>query len=255
MNVLIIEDEPFAQQELIRLLRLCDDSICVLDCLDSVEESVRWLQSHPWPELIFMDIQLSDGISFEIFNGINMQSPVIFTTAYDEYAIRAFKVNSIDYLLKPIEEHDLKNSLEKFQKIQELYKGKGAFLNQAQLEEVLQLYKPSYKSRLITRMGTQIGYLPVEEMAYIFSEDKVTFVIMPNNRRYILDYTLDQLTRILDPAIFYRLNRKYLAHIHAIESIHKYFNSRLKVTLKPPVSDEILISRAKVAEFLEWLEK
>lgn len=255
MNVLIIEDEPFAQQELIRLLHLCDESIRVLDRIDSVEESIRWLQSHPWPDLIFMDIQLSDGISFEIFNELEMQSPVIFTTAYDEYAIRAFKVNSLDYLLKPIEEADLKKSLDKYRQLREMFRRKGSFLSQDQVEDLLQLYKPSYKSRLVTRMGSQILHLAVPEMVYLYSEDKITFVIMTNGKRYMLGYTLDQLERMLDPSVFHRLNRKYIAHIQSIGTIHKYFNSRLKVTLKPPVTDEILISRAKVAAFIEWLER
>lgn len=255
MNVLIIEDEPFAQQELIRLLRLCDGSIRVLDRIDSVEESIRWLQSHPWPDLIFMDIQLSDGISFEIFNELEMQAPVIFTTAYDEYAIRAFKVNSLDYLLKPIEEADLKKSLGKYQKLREMFREKGSYLSQNQVEDLLQLYKPSFKSRLVSKMGSQILHLSVAEIAYLYSEDKITFVIMTNGKRYMLGYTLDQLERMLDPAAFYRLNRKYMAHVQAIDAIHKHFNSRLKVTLKPPVTDDILISRARVASFLEWLER
>jgi DNA-binding LytR/AlgR family response regulator len=255
MNVLIIEDEPFAQQELMRLLRICDPGISVSACLDSVEESIRWLQSNPWPELIFMDIQLSDGLSFEIFNEIEVHAPVIFTTAFDEYAIRAFKVNSIDYLLKPIDEKELGASIGKFRKLREHFAAKDSFFSPAQLQEVLQLYKPAYKSRLLTRTGSQINHIAVDEIAYLYSEDKVTFVMTAAGKRQMLSYTLDQLERMLDPAHFYRLNRKYIARISAIGSVHKYFNSRLKIILKPAVDDEIVISRARVPEFLEWLEK
>jgi DNA-binding LytR/AlgR family response regulator len=254
VNVLIIEDEPFAQQELMRLLKLCDPGIRVLACLDSVDDSIRWLQGNPWPELILMDIQLSDGLSFEIFNEMEVKSPVIFTTAFDEYAIRAFRVNSIDYLLKPIDEQELKAGIAKLGKLREQFSDK-PFFTPAQLEEVLQLYKPAYKSRLLTRTGSQILHIPVEDIAYLYSEDKITFLITPAGKRHIINYTLDQLERMLDPAQFYRMNRKYITRISAIDLIHKYFNSRLKVLLKPPVQDEILISRAKVAEFLEWLER
>lgn len=255
MNVLIIEDEPYAQQELIRLLHICDPNIEVMDLIDSVKESISWLKKNDTAGLIFMDIQLSDGISFEIFNKIEVNVPVIFTTAYDEYAIRAFKVNSIDYLLKPIEEDELRKSLKKFHKMKESMSRKDSFLNSAQLEEVLGLIKVPYKKRLIARMGDHIQHVDVNDIAYVYSEDKVSFLITKQNKRLIINYTLEQLEKTLNPADFYRLNRKFIAHIHAIESICKYFNSRLKITLNPTIDEEILISRAKVQGFLEWLEK
>jgi len=254
MNVLIIEDEPFAQKELIRLLQLCDKTINILKCIDSVEESVNWLKENDHAELIFMDIQLSDGISFEIFNHLTINTPVIFTTAYDEYAIRAFKVNSIDYLLKPVDETELRQSLEKFKILKRQSKKDENFLDKNQIEDILGLYKPSYKNRLITKLGDKIFYVETTNIAYLYSEDKVTFLITREDKRHIINHTLEQVENFLDPTHFYRLNRKYLTHIDAIASINKYFNSRLKVQLEPAVDDEILISRAKVSAFLEWLE-
>ena len=177
MNVLIIEDEPFAQKELIRILNQCDPSVRVLKCIDSIEESIEWLKENDSAELIFMDIQLSDGISFEIFNHIQVKTPVIFTTAYDEYAIKAFKVNSIDYLLKPIEETDLCNSLQKFRDLKDQFERKNQALSEGQLKEVLGLIKPTFKQRLITKLGDRIYYVETKDIAYIYSEEKVTFMI------------------------------------------------------------------------------
>lgn len=256
MNVLIIEDEPFAQQELIRLLQEQDPAITVSKSIDSVDESIAWLNDHQEEvDLIFMDIQLSDGLSFEIFNKTEVKPPVIFTTAYDEYAIKAFKVNSIDYLLKPIDEEDLARALNKFEKWQAPAARPQAFFSGSQLEQVLSLYKPSYKSRLVVKLGDRIKHVEAGEIAYFYSEDKVSFIITTANERFIVNYSLEQLESMMDPGSFYRLNRKYIAHIKAIESIDKYFNSRLKIGLKPPVEDDVLISRTKVSDFLNWLER
>ncbi|MBN2173286.1 MAG: response regulator transcription factor [Bacteroidales bacterium] len=254
MKILIIEDEPFAMQELKRLLRTIDPDIEILEMIDSVEESIKWLSKNEC-DLIFMDIQLSDGLSFEIFNRINVQPPVIFTTAYDNYAIKAFKVNSIDYLLKPIEEEELVKALEKYKKLQSPTASKEGFFSKKQLEEVLGLYRPSYKSRLVVKLGDKIRHVEANEIAYFFSEDKVSFIITTDAKKYIINYSLEQLENMMNPNDFYRLNRKYIAHINAIESIDKYFNSRLKIGLKPPVEDEVLISRLKVTDFLNWLER
>lgn len=256
MNVLIIEDEPFAQQELIRLLKSLNNTISVRKCIDSVDESLTWLSKNQGElDLIFMDIQLSDGLSFEIFNRIEVKPPVIFTTAYDEYAIKAFKVNSIDYLLKPVDEEDLAHALSKFEKWTSQQGDGRTFFSATQLEQVLSLYKPSYKSRLVVKLGDRIKHVEASEIAYFYSEDKVSFIITTAAERFIVNYSLEQLESMMNPAIFYRLNRKYLAHIKAIESIDKYFNSRLKIGLKPPVEDDVLISRTKVTDFLNWLER
>lgn len=257
MKVLIIEDEPFAQKELERLLGECNQKIEIMECIDSVEDSVDWLKYHN-PDLIFMDIQLSDGLSFEIFDKINIDIPVIFTTAYDEYAIRAFKVNSIDYLLKPVEIDDLNQALKKFENYKQKSEAKPTeegFLNREQLEQLLNLYKPTnYKSRFIAKLGDNIKHIAVEEIPYFYFEEKVVFLVTKQNDRYIVDYTLDQLERLLDPKKFFRINRKYIASIDSIDKVSKYFNSRLKIRLKPHIDDEILISRAKVKDFISWLD-
>jgi DNA-binding LytR/AlgR family response regulator len=256
MQVLIIEDEPFAQQELIRLLNILPQEIQVLECLDSVEESVAYLEAgNQEPDLIFMDIQLSDGLSFEIFERTEVKPPVIFTTAYDEYAIKAFKVNSIDYLLKPIEEEDLVNALGKYHSWKKETTVQQSFFTNDQLQQVLALYKPAYKSRLVVKLGDRIRHVETNEVAYFYSEDKVTFIRTNKGERFIVNHTLEQLEKVLDPLDFYRLNRKYIAHIRAIETIDKYFNSRLKIGLTPEVDDEVLISRTKVSDFLNWLER
>lgn len=252
MNVLIIEDEPFAQQELKRLLHAIDPEISMMDCIDSVEESVKFLESGNNPDLIFMDIQLSDGLSFEIFDRTRVSAPVIFTTAFDDYAIKAFKVNSIDYLLKPVEQEDLARAISKFRKTKTK---EGGFFSREQLEEVLGLYRPAYKSRLVVKLGDKIRHIEANEIAYFFSEDKVSFLVTNETKKYIINYTLEQIEKFMNPADFYRLNRKYVAHINAIETIDKYFNSRLKIGLKPEVEDDVLISRNKVSDFLNWLER
>ena len=163
--------------------------------------------------------------------------------------------NSIDYLLKPIEETDLCKSLQKFRDLKDQFERKNQALSKDQLKEVVGLIKPSFKQRLITKMGDRIYYIETKDIAFIYSEEKVTFVITKENKRYMLNYTLEQVEKLLDPVRFYRLNRKYLTHIDAIGTINKYFNSRLKVQLNPEVDDEILISRARVSDFMDWLEK
>lgn len=257
MKVLIIEDEPFAQKELERLLNNSGASIEILNFIDSVEESVKWLQNNN-PDLIFMDIQLSDGLSFEIFDKIDIEIPVIFTTAFDEYAIRAFKVNSIDYLLKPVEQKDLAKALEKYENMATKANPKDpveTFLNKEQLEQLLSLYRPTnYKSRFIAKLGDNIKHIAVEEIPYFYFEEKVVFLVTKHNDRYIVDYTLDQLEKLLDPKKFFRINRKYITSIDSIDKVSKFFNSRLKIKLKPHIDDEILISRAKVKDFINWLD-
>lgn len=255
MNVLIIEDEPFAQQELIRLLNEIDENINVLSCIDSVEESVIYLNEEKQPDLIFMDIQLSDGLSFEIFDQADIKPPVIFTTAYDEYAIKAFKLNSIDYLLKPIDEQELLNAIQKFKKWTNKNENDEAFLSKSQLQEVLGLYKTSYKSRLVVKLGDKIKHIEAVNIAFFYSEDKVSFLITTKGERYIINHSLEHIEKMMNPDDFYRLNRKYIANINSINSIDKYFNSRLLIGLKPEVEDEVLISRTKVTDFLNWLER
>lgn len=255
MNVLIVEDEPHAQNELKRLLQNSAFDIHVLDCIDAVEDAVLWLKGNEDPDLIFLDIQLSDGLSFDIFNRIKVTVPVIFTTAFDEYAIQAFKVNSIDYLLKPIKQVDLNAALEKYQSISSQYSsGKDTFKLE-QIEQLLNLNKPQYKSRFIAKVGDQIKHIDINNVAYFLAEDNEVMLITKSNSKYIIDYTLDQLVNLLDPDRFFRINRSFIVTVEAIEKISKYFNSRLHLELVPAAEDTVLISRVKVPEFLKWIDK
>jgi len=252
LKILIIEDEPLAQQELRRLLLRCHPQAEVLDCLDSVEDSVLWLKNGIMPDLVFMDIRLSDGSGFDIFGQVDVAPPVIFTTAYNEYALQAFKVNGIEYLLKPIEEHALRTALQKFNGLQRHFAtGDNSVLQQ--LRNLLESKKPSYKTRFAVTLGDKIRHVPAKQIAYFFAGDNTVFLITTDRKKYVINYTLDQLETQLDPVYFYRISRKYMTHIQAIGEVSRHFNSRLKITLAPGNEDEILVSRVRVPGFLAWM--
>lgn len=256
MKVLIVEDEPFAQQELIRLLEKVATGTEVIACLDSVEDTVEWLRENPVPDLIFLDIQLSDGLSFEIFKQEKVMCPVIFTTAFDEYSIQAFKVNSIDYLLKPIKTEDLQAALNKFEDVRKSYQsGLQMPFDISKLELLLKPVTKEYKSRFIARVGDQIRHLGIDEISWFYAEDNVVFLITRTNHRYIIDYTLDQIMELIDPAVFTRLNRSVIAHISGIGKVSRYFNGRLLVEMIPASPEPTYVSRAKAQSFIEWLDK
>ncbi|MCU0353252.1 MAG: LytTR family DNA-binding domain-containing protein [Cytophagales bacterium] len=253
MKTLIIEDEPLAQQELKRLLHRCQPQAEVLDCLDSVEDSVAWLQANAKPDLIFMDIRLSDGSSFEIFDQVTVAAPVIFTTAYNEYALQAFKANGIEYLLKPVEEKALRSALQKLESLKSHFLPETPTLDVAQIRQLLQAGQPNYKNRFAITLGDKIRHVSTAQIAYFFAEDNTVFLITADRRKYVINYTLDELETLLDPQDFYRVSRKYMAHIQSIVEVNRYFNSRLKVTLAPCDDNEILVSRARVPGFLVWM--
>lgn len=259
MKVLIIEDEKFAQEELKRFLeRIEDYKIEVLDCLESVEDAVEWFESNEEPDLVFMDIQLSDGLSFEIFNQKPITSPVIFTTAFENYAIQAFKVNSIDYLLKPIDEEQLKSAIDKYSAIKNQFSPqKSPALSAVQVEKLLNMSMEAveYKKRFIIKTGDRLRHVSVDDIAYFYSENDYTYLVAKENARFIIDYKLDELVELLDPNEFFRLSRKFITNIHSVKMVNKYFNSRLEVILNPEPKDQILISRVRVPEFLNWLER
>lgn len=248
MKILILEDEPAAARQLNRLILQLEPNAFIETILDSVESALIWLGTNPQPDLIISDIQLADGLSFEIFEQIQLTCPIIFTTAYDEYAIRAFQVNSIDYLLKPIEPTALQKALSKYKNSQQLD------LNQFNiLLENFNPYAKKYKSRFLIKKGQQFLSIPKEQIFYFLSEDKVTFLVT-EKRRYIIHKTLDELEQQLDPSLFFRLNRRVIASIQSIKTIHKYFNGKLLVKIIPIVKDEILISREKASYFKLWLD-
>jgi DNA-binding LytR/AlgR family response regulator len=255
MKILIIEDEPFAQQELQRLLRQAGVEFELLACLDTVEDSVEWIRENPPPDLVFLDIQLADGLSFDIFNKVKLKSPVIFTTAYDEYAIRAFKLNSIDYLLKPIKLDELKEALEKLDSLKSQFSMKAGGVNEEQIRKVVSMLSgDKYKSRFLVKLGDQIITVDAEKVAYFKAEENVVFLVESSGKRYIIDHTLESLENNVDPSRFFRLNRGYLAEIRSIKKVNRYFNSRLSIDLEPAPGERVLVSRKRVSAFLEWLE-
>jgi DNA-binding LytR/AlgR family response regulator len=253
MKILIVEDEDLAAEGLIRLLRRWEEPVEVLAQLDSVKSAVSWFQTNAAPDLAFFDIQLADGLSFSIFEQCKVACPLIFTTAFDAYALRAFKVNSIDYLLKPYEWEDLQAALEKWKNL----KGNPApdvdFFRQMLQGMSQQVQAPNYKTRFMVKSGDQLLSIAGSEIAYFYSENKIVFLQKQGGRKYMVDYTLEQLEDLLDPAHFFRLNRQFITSVEAIKSVASYSNSRLKVLLKePPNQEDLLISREKVEGFKNW---
>jgi DNA-binding LytR/AlgR family response regulator len=250
MNILIIEDEKPAANRLIKLLEVHFPGTFPIANLDTVARAVAWFGQNPEPDLIFCDIQLADGISFEIFEKVKLSTPIIFTTAYDQYAIKAFQVNAIDYLLKPIDPVELAKAVEKFKSRQVK-----PVLDLDILKSLLQPEKKSYKSRFLVRFGEKIQSIPIEETAFFFSEERVTFLQTSEGKKFVLDSTLEQVEAAVDPSIFFRINRKYLCRVDAVEEVLSYSNSRLKLKLKNSSDKDILISREKVVEFKNWLDR
>lgn len=259
MRILIIEDELPAARRIEQLIRQQRPQVEILAVIDSISEAVKWFAQNPAPELILMDIHLADGLSFDIFQSIKIQSMVIFTTAYDQYAIRAFKVNSIDYLLKPFELVDLQKALEKWRLLRadssSIVPGPDAELMRLLMQQMSsQIRQPSYKTRFMVKIGDHLHSITSAEIDYLYSENKIVWLRHQNGRKYLIDYTLEQLEDMLDPDDFYRINRKYIISIGAIKSVASYTNSRLKVLLKePPDQEDVLISREKVEAFKGWL--
>lgn len=256
MKIVIVEDEPFARQELIRLLNKTGRNYSLLATIDSVEDSIEWFEANPHPDLVFLDIQLADGLSFDIFNSIDLRSAVIFTTAYDAYAIKAFKLNSIDYLLKPVKSDALENALSKYDRMKRDLSGEGVMLGEGKLEKLMQMMGPkNYKNRFLIKIGDQIKSVEATNIAYFKAEDNVVIIVLKDGNKYIIDQTLEQLEEVLDPDSFFRLNRAYIAAIKAILKVSKYFNSRLLIELNPDPEEQVLVSRARVKEFIEWLDQ
>jgi len=254
MTTLIIEDEKPAARLLQRKLEKLD--IAVETMLHSVEESVHWFTNNQHPDLIFLDIQLSDGLSFEIFEKVNIQSAIIFTTAYDEYALKAFKLNSIDYLLKPIDEDDLEVAVTKFKN--RIPKADSGNQNlQLDFEQIRQMlsnpFEKSYKKRFTVKIGQHLKVITTDEIECFFSENKGTYIHTFENRNYLIDSTLEILEQELDMKDFFRVSRKFIVPLTAIKEIQVYTNSRLKVILPSYKEDEVIVSREKVQDFKAWL--
>jgi len=250
MQVIIIEDEKPSARRLQRMLNNLDINAEVM--LHSVEESIDWFQNNEHPDLIFLDIQLSDGLSFEIFENIDIQSAVIFTTAYDEYALQAFKLNSIDYLLKPIDEDDLKKSVSKFK--ERLPKQQAVTLDFDDIKNLLiNPIEREYKKRFSIKVGQHIKLINVDDIECVFSENKGTYVYTSEGRNYLLDTTLEQLENELEPHTFFRINRKFFVNINAIKDMVSYTNSRLQIKLNNYNEQDVIVARERVKDFKEWL--
>lgn len=251
MDVIIIEDEKPAARRLARLL--ADLGVEVSTMLHSVEESVSWFQENEHPDLIFLDIQLSDGLSFEIFDVIEVKSAIIFTTAYDEYALQAFKLNSIDYLLKPIDDEELEAAVKQFQKLQP--NKKSLALHFEDIKKLLtNPLEREYKKRFTARVGQHLKIINADEIECFYSENKGTYAATADGRNYLLDTTLENLEGELAPETFFRVSRKFYLNIHHIKDIVSYTNSRLKIKLNRYNEQEIIVSRERVKDFKLWLE-
>lgn len=251
MNVIIIEDEKPSARRLERLVS--KQNLNVKALLHSVEESITWFSNNEHPDLIFLDIQLSDGLSFEIFEAVTINSAVIFTTAYDEYALQAFKLNSIDYLLKPIAESDLQAAIKKYENRIPPKQSVAIDFNDIKNLLVNPLDR-EYKKRFSVKVGQHIKLINVDEIECFYSENKGTYLYTSDGRNYLLDTTLEQLENELEPAIFFRINRKFFINVNAIKDIVSYTNSRLKIKLNTYSDTEIIVARERVKDFKNWLE-
>lgn len=249
MNVLIIEDERLSRNHLKTELKEHFPNIFVVGETTSVKSSIEWLKSDQ-VDLIFMDIQLSDGLCFEIFKHVSIKAPIIFTTAYDKYAIQAFQENSIGYLLKPISRDKLKNAIQKYRNL--FTQGKP---NVDFRELVAYFQQNSYRQRISIQMGDKISFINIQEVAYFFSEETATFAVLKSGKRKIIDQSLSDLEQELDFNKFFRITRNCITNIESIESVHRYFNSRLIVNLEPTFSGDLIVSRIRSIEFKKWLDR
>lgn len=258
MKVLIVEDEVLAAKKLTKTLATVDESAEVIGVADSIQGTVEWLNSHPTPDLILMDIELADGQSFEIFGLTEVKSPVIFTTSYDEFALQAFKVNSIDYLLKPVQKEDLEAALNKFKQLKNIYKEeKKDDVNLEQIVKELQqkLQPKEFRKRFLVKHGQKLISIEIDEIAYFFSDGRLNFFKTFDNRKFVVDYTMDELEEMLDPEKYFRTSRSFYVSINSIDQIHDYFGNRLLLHLNPPVEKEAIVSREKVSDFKKWMGK
>ena len=246
INIIIIEDEKTAADNPTRLLQLTKEPMNIMAVIDSVEDSVNWLRTNPQPDLIFMDIHLKDGNSFSIFEHIKVSSPIVFTTAYDNYLLNAFEQNSIEFLLKPIEESSIHHTIDKYKKLKEHFLHK--------YEEVLsKLSDKTKRTRLIAKKGIEYQSILLEDVAYFFSEHKIAFLVTKTEKKFMLDQNLKELEEELNPKMFYRANRKYIVNVDCIRSYKPYDKVKLLLEINTPVNEEIIISQENAPAFKKWI--
>jgi len=252
MRILIIEDEFYASKRLKSMILDELPDATILDVLDTVEDSIAWLASHVEPNLIFCDIQLADGLSFQIFEKIQVKCPIIFTTAYDDYALNAFKVNSVDYLLKPIEKIAMQTAIQKYQ---EIYPNENR-VNFNWRDITQEMFNPQSqcKQRFLIKKGSSYTYLNTQDIKLVFSDDGLSFCIDSEQSRHLIDKSLDTIEKDLDPNAFFRINRKNIVALSSIKKAHAYLNSRLKLEIDVHTEEELVVSREKVKKFKDWLD-
>jgi len=250
MNILIIEDEPRAANRLERMILQIEPSFMIIGKPESIEESITALNANDDIQLIFSDIELGDGTSFEIFEQFQTDIPIIFTTAYNQYAIEAFKLNGVGYLLKPIDADELRNAIDKFKRTQ----GNQSKNDFASLTKVIETLTPkSYKNRFLIKVGTKLKSIKTDEIAAFYSMEKGTYLLTKDKRNYAMDLSLDHLMDSLDPEKFFKISRKHIVELDAIDEIHVFSNSRLKLDIKGLENQEVIVAREKVKEFKGWL--
>ncbi len=253
MKILIIEDEQHNSRLLNGMLKKARPDWEITAILESVKSSISWLQTNPMPDLIFMDIQLTDGICFSIFEKVEVESLIIFTTAYDEYAIQAFKVNSVDYLLKPIKEEKLENAIMKFEKLIKL-SDKSVLPDYKELIDTIRTKEKSYKKRFLISGATSYFKIDVEKIAYFYTENRVSFAVTFDGKEHVLDLTMEKIVEQIDPEKFFRANRSIILNSESVLKFENYFGGKLIVTLLHPLKQTITISRLKATEFKSWLD-
>ncbi|MCE4565950.1 response regulator transcription factor [Maribellus sp. CM-23] len=251
MNVLIFEDENHTARRLVQLLKKYDPEINVLDIISSVKDGVEWYRNNPAPDLVFQDILLNDGNCFDIFEQVKVNAPLIFTTAYNEFALRSFQVNSIDYVLKPYDFEDIKAALDKFNQFREMF----LVPENELLKKILFSERPGVKKRFLVKVGDRYRSVKSEEIAWLIYDDGLTFAVTFGNARFPVNFSIDQLSALLDNDLFFQVNRKYIINIESIKNIHTWFNSRLKLDIAPKPAEDIIVSRERVRDFKLWLDK
>jgi len=253
IKIILVEDEAYNLRLLEEMIKKVRPRWEIINSFDSVRGTVNWLQENPHPDLLFMDIQLADGLCFSVFGQVDVKSMVIFTTAYDNYAIQAFKVNSIDYLLKPFKEKDLEAAIAKFESFREIFIEGVMKHDYSEVLEAVRRGEKKYRKRFLVSKGSGFISLTTDEIAYFYSESRVTTAVTFNKQNHIVDYTLEVLEDELNPELFFRANRQIIVNVKSIERVDTYFGAKLKVRLNPPFHNEVMVSRLKATDFKEWL--
>uniref|UniRef100_UPI003217850B LytR/AlgR family response regulator transcription factor n=1 Tax=uncultured Draconibacterium sp. TaxID=1573823 RepID=UPI003217850B len=251
MKVLLFEDEKYTANRLIQLLKKYSSEIEVLQVIGSVEQGIEWYNNNPAPDLVFQDILLNDGNCFEIFDKVKINVPVIFTTAYNEYALKSFKVNSIDYIVKPYDYQDIKDALDKFENLREVF----LLPEKELLKDIITQQTPQVKKRFLVKIGDRYRSVKSADIAWFMFDEGVTMAYTFNDARFPVNYSIDQLSTLLDQDDFYRVNRKYILNFESIQNIHSWFNSRLKLDILPRPEEDLIVSRERVRDFKLWLDR